>query len=474
MNSLKLLLILQYLLINCFYSRTTYCNENHNPYRGIDNSPTFNQEKDGPLSLDTAIHLALRNNPDIQIALQKIRQTAASRQEANAVFFPILTFSTEYVHADAPSLSLFKSIDSRSLAPNTDFNDPGTFSNFESGITVRYNLYNGGRDALARTIAQYADEISNLDFYTLRNILIAEVIVTYYDLLMTAEMVQTAEASVKTVKAQLQETRTKWQEGNVLKSDVLSLEVRLAEARERLIRSTNKKELGIAALMNLIGVHSDASIELINHEWDSSKIPDDYHSALSEALQNRPELLRTRKMVKKSRFESTSAKRSFFPRMDTSARVYWDDSNLNYGEDRTNWFIGVTVAWDLFDGGIRSAKVNKAQAIFHEMMEADQKWTLAVQLDVKTAYLQYEEAEARLKVTEAGVRQAEETLKLVRKQYEGGTATVTRYLEAELALTQARMRQTNASFDVKKSLANAARAVGWFCQEYIEGVSHEN
>ena len=102
-----------------------------------------------------------------------------------------------------------------------------------------------------------------------------------------------------------------------------------------------------------------------------------------------------------------------------------------------------------------------ARSVLDEMLDADRKATLALQLDVKTAYLRLDEARARKEVTRASVAQAEETLSLVRKQYEGGTATVTRYLEAELMLTRARMRDTQALYDLEKSLADVARAMGW-------------
>ena len=87
---------------------------------------------------------------------------------------------------------------------------------------------------------------------------------------------------------------------------------------------------------------------------------------------------------------------------------------------------------------------------------------LEVQLDVKTACLRVEEARSRLDVASASVTQAEETLNLVRRQFEGGTATVTRYLEAELMLTRARMRETNARYDLKKAMADTRRAMGQF------------
>ena len=63
-------------------------------------------------------------------------------------------------------------------------------------------------------------------------------------------------------------------------------------------------------------------------------------------------------------------------------------------------------------------------------------------------------------MAQTSVARADESLSLVKKQYEGGSATITRYLEAELARNQARINSTSAFYDREKALADAARAVG--------------
>ena len=65
---------------------------------------------------------------------------------------------------------------------------------------------------------------------------------------------------------------------------------------------------------------------------------------------------------------------------------------------------------------------------------------------------------------------AEESLSLVAQQYEGGSATVTRYLEAELACNQARLSQAAAINDREKAVADIARAIGYLAVAYPVGI----
>lgn len=415
----------------------------------------------GALALVECIDLALRANPDIKLAIARIGQAQATLDEARAPFLPVLAADTQYIRADAPSLFLFKSIDSRSFAPGTDFNNPGTFGNFESGLTLRYNLFNGGRDRLRKWMAETGRELSELGLEEAQNSLTASVIDVYYEIQAGAEVIATAKASSDTVRAQYEESEVKMELGSALRSDVLSLKVRLARAEERVIQAVNARKLAIAALANLLGEDADADLQLVSGDSYEGEIPEEYSIAVAEAMAERPELLRARKMVEQAAMDVSSRWRAYLPRADGTARVYWDDANLDYAGDRRNWFAGVTLSWDLFAGGSRQARIEKARAVLEEMLHADQKAALAIQLDVKSAYLRIEESRARLGVTAASVEQAEETLSLVRSQYEAGAATVTRFLEAELMLTQARMRYTAASFGLKKSLADAARAMGW-------------
>jgi outer membrane protein TolC len=100
------------------------------------------------------------------------------------------------------------------------------------------------------------------------------------------------------------------------------------------------------------------------------------------------------------------------------------------------------------------------------MLHQDRKTTLAVELEVKTAYLALDAAQARLEAARTRVADADESLGLVRRQYEGGSATITRYLEAELARNMAHMSQAAARYDREKALADIARAIGHLAATY--------
>jgi outer membrane protein len=167
-----------------------------------------------------------------------------------------------------------------------------------------------------------------------------------------------------------------------------------------------------------------------------------------------------RERLRRSKMALDATRAGYLPQVDFMTRYYADDPEMKYSTDRANWTAGLYLNWKIFDGFATKSDRAEALSQLQETMAADRKTLLAVKFDVKKAYLNLNEAEERLKVTTSNVHTARETYELVKRQYEGGSADITRYLEAELAYNRSRMRETAAFFDREKARAQIARAIG--------------
>lgn len=416
----------------------------------------------GELTLERVIRIALQSNPDMDMAVARIQQSEAILDEAMSVFWPVIGIYGEYLQGNAPSAYLFKTIDQRQLPPGTDFNNPGWFENYEVGIHGRLNLFNGGRDYLRRRMAETGLQISQMDRDTIKNGLVTSVIHAYYSALAAERYVAISGDSVKTVRKELEMVTVRYEAGGALKSDVLSLKVALAQSEEDLIRARNNHSLSISSLANLLGLDPDTPIQLAGNDQAPIQVPDLYEKALVTAFARRPELQKTRLQVIQSRMNLDVARSEYLPRLDAQAKTYFDDPDFSFDWDRRNWTAGIILNWDLFTGFGTKSHVDRAHAVLKEMLGADRKTTLAVQLQLKGTYLKHQEAKARWDVSRASVALSEESLRLVQKQYEGGSATITRYLEAELARNRTRLRAATAFYDREKTAAAIGRAMGYW------------
>ncbi len=423
---------------------------------------------DSPVSLQDAIRIAITHNPDKKMALARIGQAEAESRMAIVPFYPSFGFYTEYLEGDAPSAYLFKKIDQRELPPDADFNDPGKIRNFESGATARLNLYNGGRDCLGRMIAETGETISRLDLQAVENTLVASVIETYCNALAAKSFIEIADESMETVETQLRIMEVRYRAGGALKSDILSLEVRSAEAKEEAVVARNNHQKTLSALAALMGIDPEPPLLLDENVLVSPRLPEHYPGGIAMALDRRPELLKVRRQVVQSRMKIDRVRAEYLPRVDLKGKYYLDDENLGYDLGRDNWTVGVVLDWDIFTGFSTESELSKAESALEEMLAADRKTTLSVKTDVKNAYLDADSARARFASAEASVAAAEESLELVKRQYEGGSATIARYLQAELDRNRARVRATAAYYDREKAVANIGRAVGYWATERPE------
>ncbi len=436
---------------------------------GISVSPNIesvesHSKTDDLLTLDRALDIAIADNPDLQQAVQRMSRARAMQSLADTAFWPMISVYTEYMQGNAPSAFLFKTIDQRQLPPNTNFNDPGWFENYESGVKARLNLFNGGKDYLGLGMAGRDVEISDQERQSIVNELKAQVIAAYFDVLAAEKFVDIARTSVSTASEQLRVIQVQYEGGGALKSDVLTLKVHLAQAEETLVQSEKGYHLARAALAHLLGLDPAADaphLELARQaDAPGLDLPENCEEGIAYALAHRPELAKVRNLLIKARMGVDAARSGYLPRIDLMAKYYLDDPDMNYDRDRENWTTAILFNWDLFAGFSTRARISQAEAMLKEMLAADRKATLGVKLDVKKSYLDLQAARARYEVAASSVQSAEESFRLVKEYYKGGAVTITRYLAAELDRNRARIQSTAAYYDKIKAHAQLARAIG--------------
>lgn len=411
------------------------------------------------LTLEKALSLARSANPALDQAEARMAQAKAALKESRAAFWPRVDVSLEYLRGDAPSAYLFKTIDARQLPPGVDFNEPGRFNNWETGVQAHLNLYAGGRDKLRYEQAQLGLEQARSARTALANQLDATVIDTYLALLTAQTLVEIAHQSLAVVEREIELAEVRFAGGSLLRADLLSLQVRRAEAQSEIIRAQAHQQRLRAALAVLLDLDAHAPLEIAcgGFAYDP---PQNYTQALERALARRAELANARQSLQRARLGQSVARSEYRPRLDLQARLYHDDPDLAYNADRLNWTLGARLRWEIFSGFATSAREESARGLIQESRAAERRQRRDIELEVRTAWLGVEEAAARQAVSVAAVAQAEEAFSLVQARFAGGAADVTRYLEAELTLSRSRMAAAAAERDHLRALAELARALG--------------
>ncbi len=413
------------------------------------------------INIFEAINIAMSSNPELMSREARIRAAEAKRGQVKSAFWPRLTLESEYMRTDAPRWIFSKIIDSREISMQSDFNDPPILDNVENGISFKYNLYRGGIDRRSLDQSEFFNKISKFQYDETLNYIVLSVIVSYYDVLAARDRVKVAEESVNTVKSQLRSTDILYENGAALKSDVLSLKVRLAEAKDLLLTSKNSYELAMVAFKTILGQSLHSSYLLSDHEWKPMPVPETPEKALAMAKENRGIVNAAAEGIKTAEAEISKALGGYLPEANMWGSYYYDDSNPKFDMDEENWVVAFRMDWTIFDGFLTKNRIAEARAGLDEAEAEMKKALLHIERDVRSAYLNLSAAKDKLAVAAVSVEQAEESLRLVKLSYEGGAANITRYLDAELDLTTARTLNIKASYDVKKAIANCFYATGY-------------
>ena len=413
------------------------------------------------LTIGQAVRTALKNNPDVRMAVINTKTARAELQRANSSFMPSISLQAGYTRADAPSSYLFKTIDQRQLPDNfRDFNDPGTLTNYESGLNLKWNLFKGGEKFHTRAMSEAAIGRKKAALSKAKDMIAASVIELYFSILKAEQFMEIAKKSVETVRKQLEIMQAKYRAGGVLQSDILSLEVRVAESENSLVESQNLFETTVTSFETVLAKEFHGSLRLEKDCVCPVSFPDKVGQAVEQALDTRPEILAAQKRIDKARSGLLAARADYLPRVDLNARYYMDDDDMSFHTDKDNYMAALTMEWKLFSGFSTNAKMKKARSALQRALQAKRKTVLSVKSDVKKAYSNYKNASARFDTTKKSVESANESLTIIRKRYEGGSEPVTRYLEAELARKRALFNKASAYYDMKLAKSRIGKAMG--------------
>ena len=398
-----------------------------------------------PWTLERALQQALSGNPDARLAQQRIVASQAGLDQANAAFWPRVQLQSSYSASDNPMLAFGSILNQRAYNSSLNFNDVPTVDDLNARGLVTVPLYAGGKNTATRKAASANTEAAKQDNAAVQNALGYEVARAFYTVLKSRQFIRAAEAGVNSFEANLAVAKKRLDGGTLLKSGVLDIEVRLAQAREDLVRARNSNALATRALRNLLGIETG--------EFEVADTAPQTRAPDSGDFSGRPELTAASHRERAAQEQVTAAKGSYLPRVSAFGSLDYD-YGWKYENGGGSYTAGALMQWDVWDGKLTRAKVREANANLESSREERRKLRLALDLEVEQARLELKAANERLSVTDQAVAQATESASLTRARFEQEMALPKDTIDAETALVAARVRRAEAEAD--RQIATAA------------------
>ncbi|HVU24934.1 MAG TPA: TolC family protein [Opitutus sp.] len=407
-------------------------------------------------TIDRAVATALEHSPDARVARARIDGAQALVDQARAAWLPQLSLSGRYTDTNSPMMAFGSILNQRAFTNTIDFNHPGRIDDLNATGTIAYNIYSGGRATAGRTAAQAGAQAAEFDLRAAHQQLAAQVVKTALDLRKAREAVTAVAAGVKAYEAAVAVAQARFDAGQMLKADLLALQVQLAQTRESLSAAEHGAALAARAFQFTLGLDpTDEPVELADADptLERLAVPDTHDTS------HRPELLGLQARLRAAEAMVVSARGARRPTVNAFAS-YQYDKGWELGRDATGWLAGVSVDLNVFDGGQTPAKIRQARAELDQAKEMLRKARLGIDLEAEQARLAHDDAVQRLGVSAQAVAQADEAAALTRARFEKQAVLTADLIGAESRLIEVRLRRTVAAADERLAVVELRRALG--------------
>lgn len=415
------------------------------------------------LTLREAAQAALENNPSITAALRDEDAGKAQTRQARSGYYPRVEGRAVFTNGNNP-VYVFGTLlgQQRFTAENFDINalnHPDPVNNLKGEVTLWQSIWEGGKTPLREKMAHRNESLKGRQTEQARQALLMDVVRHYFAVQLARENLAGARATLESARKSRERIQNLLDQGMVVKSDLLRMDVFVADVRRQELEAANQTRLAAAALMtDLAGAapgEPDPATPLAL--MDVPVLAE--AQAREEALKNRPELAVLREAVEIGKLRVREAQADFKPSIGAFSTVEANQGTTG-GSFGANYVVGVQARLTLYDGHYRGAKVAemKAEAAATEARLKQYEDLLALQ--AKDAWLRVGTAKAQHDVAAEAVGMAEESLRIVKNRYEAGMAVLTDLLNAETALLGARTNRCGAVYQYNLALAGLELAMG--------------
>lgn len=393
------------------------------------------------VTLDETIQRALENNRTIKESIAEREQAYWSLSEARRQTNPRVTWTWN---------------GGRHGGIYYGGEDSNAFTNTGS---ISMPIYQGGRLKEGRRSARYALSSADLSLENTMQTVRLQSTIYYFNVLQYRNLINVYEEEVLTLQEHLRNVNAQFRVGTVAKVDVLESQVELANAQQNLVNIQNQYDVAVAELNNYIGLPADTVIrpqDTLTYRRYDLKLGD----CTTYALENRADAAMADYAVKQAESAKKSAKAGWRPSVNAEISKGITTEHLFNRKSSDQWTAGITMSWNIFDGGITTAQVNQADAALTRAKEVAAQTREQIQLEVQSYYLQLHAAEKNIGTTQASVALAEENYKIAQVRYAAGVGTNLDVMDASRKLTEARSNYFTALYNYNTAKASLDRYMG--------------
>jgi len=403
------------------------------------------------LALHDAVAMALKENPQVQIAILHFAESREDTAIARSALLP------------QAGVEVFD----RAMRENlwAEFGKPfpivpehaGPFQFFQGGLNVAVPLLDLTLWRQWEAAHQGANAMQ-AEGSSVREQVVLMVVSQYLAGMRALAAVKAAESRVDLAQALSDQASDLQKHGVGTRIDTLRADVELQNEKQRLLEAQTQEKVALYGLVRLLNLDPHGEIELADTPkfYETPEI--NVAQSLEQAYTARPEMKALAARLHAAELAKRGAGEARLPSLNFEGTV--GQQGLSLPTAIPEYVYQLTVDVPLFTGGKIHAEIAKADLEIKEVNKDREDLRNQIALEVKTAQAQLAAAQNEVDVANQGVKLAEEEVTQARDRFQAGVANNIEVISAQDALARANDNQIAALYGYNQSRADLSHAIG--------------
>ncbi len=333
---------------------------------------------------------------------------------------------------------------------------------FAGAITLTQPIYMGGQIRALNQIAGFGEKLAKASRNNLTQDVVFAVDEAYWLVVSLKEKKELAESFVNLVDTLRYDVQAMLDEGVATRSDLLTVEVKLNEAKIALTKVDNGLTLSRMALAQLCGLPVNTQMELqdegLKHAGDAVAAPT---ANMEDVYAKRQDLEIIRQGINMLQSKEKLALGEMLPKIALVGAYSFSNPNVIDGFEKKfggGFNVGATLTVPIWHwkGDYNRYKAAKAQTNASRLMLEDVEEK--VQLQVSQAQFSFDEAKKTYDMTVTNLQKADENMRQAELGFKEGVLTTNDVIGAQTAWLAANSEKIDAQIGIR------------LCQTYLSKV----
>ncbi len=432
-----------------------------NPWRGILTSclvllfaaGAVNAAEPPPLKLTLreAVQMALKQNPQVQVANLNVAESQENQTIARSALLPQINFdASESLHRVNLAAAFGKKI------PQFP-GHVGPFWLTQGGPSGSMPIF----DLTAWRRWQASKEnvnVSRAQELTVREENVQLVVSQYLGSLRAAADVNAAQSRMDLAKALFDQAADLQKNGAGTGIDTLRSNVQYQNERQRLIAAQTALKTTLYGLARLLNVDPYQPVQLGDESEFFQIAAYSADETIERAYASRPEMKTLASQIRSTQLQKQSVRDERLPRL--SLNGVWNMQGVSPTTAIPVYTYQASVDVPLFTGGRIKAQTAAADIEVKKLAQQETELKNRIALEVRTAVAQLESAKTEVDVANLSVQLAQEEVTQARDRFQAGVANNIEVITAQDELSRANDSQIAALYRYNQARADLAHATG--------------